>query len=76
MVITRQYLIDLCDQFLRKEIGKKEIEDFAWQAMTHDDLDWNDDLISDILFEWDNEEINFEINHHYMELWKNRLKSV
>lgn len=75
MAITRQHLIDLCDQFLSNEIGKKEIEDFAWQAITSDEMDWDDDLISDILFEWDNEEINFEINHHNMELLKKRLKT-
>ena len=75
MDITRQHLIDLCNQFLRDEICKKEIEDYAWQAITSDEMDWDDDLISDILFEWDNEEINFEINHHNMELWKKRLET-
>lgn len=75
MAVSRQYLIDLCNQFLHNEIGKKEIEEFAWQAITSDELDWDDDLISDILFEWDNESINFQINHHNIELWKKRLET-
>lgn len=75
MAITRKHLIDLCDQFLRNDIGKREIEDFAWQAITSDEMDWDEDIVSDILFEWDNEEINFQIDHHNMELWKKRLET-
>lgn len=75
MAITRQHLIDLCDQFLRDQIDKKDVENFAWQAITSDEMDWDDSLISDILFEWDNEAINFPINHHNMELWKKRLET-
>ncbi|MDI6049463.1 hypothetical protein QLS31_06445 [Flavobacterium sp. XS2P24] len=42
-----------------------------------DEVEWNenDEIISETLFEWDNEEINFPINKVNMKLWKNRLEN-
>lgn len=74
MIITRQELIELCDKFLNDKIDKVAIQDFAWTAITDDDFEWQDDeIISDTIFEWDNEDINFEINKANISLWKNRL---
>ena len=74
MTITRQILIDLCDKFLDDKIDKIFIQDFAWEAITSDDFAFvEDDIISDTIFEWDNEDINFEINKINIQLWKNRL---
>ncbi|SCY98973.1 immunity protein Imm33 domain-containing protein [Flavobacterium caeni] len=73
MEITRKDLIELCDKFLNGEISKEGIENFASNAIFSDDDDWDDEIISDTIFEWDNEEINFPINNVNMELWKKRL---
>jgi hypothetical protein len=74
MTITRQILLDYCDKFLNDKIDKKIIQDFAWEAITSDDFEFVDDeIISDIIFEWDNEDINFEINKTNIQLWKKRL---
>jgi len=74
MRITRQYLIELCDNFLNDKIDKLAIQDFAWKAISEDDFEWDeDDIISETIFDWDNEEINFEINKTNIRLWKNRL---
>lgn len=74
MKIIRQDLIDLCDKFLNDKIDKTIIQDFAWGAITSDDTEWDEDkIISDTIFEWDNEIINFEINKVNIQLWKNRL---
>lgn len=74
MKITRQILIDFCDKFLNEKIDKKAIQDFAWEAITSDDFESMDDaIISDIVFEWDNEDMDFEINKTNIQLWKNRL---
>ena len=77
MKITRQNLIQLCDKFLNNEINKVEIENFASTLMFSDELDWDDkdEILSDTIFEWDNEEINFSINKVNMKLWKNRLEN-
>lgn len=74
MTITRQYLIELCDKFLEDKIDKSAIQVFAWEAISNDDFEWNnDDIISDTIFDWDNEEINIEINKTNIQIWKNRL---
>ena len=74
MRITRQYLIELCDNFLDDKIDKMAIQDFAWKAISEDDFEWDeDDIISRTIFDWDNEEINFEIKKTNIHLWKNRL---
>jgi hypothetical protein len=74
MKVTRQILIDFCNKFLKDEISKKEIQDFAWEAITSDEFEFvEDEIISDTIFEWDNEVINFEINKTNISLWKNRL---
>jgi len=74
MDITRQTLIDLCNEFLDGRVDKKFIQDFAWDAITSDEFESvEDEIISDTIFEWDNEEINFEINKINIQLWRNRL---
>lgn len=74
MKVTRQDLIELCDKFLDDKIDKATIQDFAWTAITDEDFKFNDDeIISETIFEWDNEDINFEINKTNILLWKNRL---
>ena len=74
MAITRQHLIELCDQFLEEKIDKSVIQDFAWKTVCNDDFEWNEDeVVLDIINEWDNEEISFEINKTNIQLWKNKL---
>jgi hypothetical protein len=43
--------------------------------MFSDELDWDDEdeILSDTIFEWDNEETNYVINKANMKLWKKRL---
>ena len=78
MTITRQILVDFCDKFLNDIIDKRIIQDFAWDAITSDDFEIiEDDIISDTIFEWDNEDINFEIKQ--VSFWKDinfELKQV
>lgn len=74
MTITREILIDFCDKFLNDEIEKSDIQDFAWEAITSDEFEFvEDEIISETVFEWDNEDINFEINKTNITLWKKRL---
>ncbi len=76
MTITRELLIGLCDKFINGQIDKMAIKDFAWNAITSDSTEWEEDnIISETLFEWDNEDINYEINTNNIQLWKNRLES-
>lgn len=77
MNIERKELIELCDKFLKNEIDKTELEFFASNAIISDEIDWeeNDKVISETIFEWDNEIINFPINAENIKLWKKRLET-
>lgn len=76
MNVTRQNLIDICDQFLAGQIDKIFIQDFAWNAICDDNFTWDEDeIISDTIFEWDNEDINYEINKTNIQLWRKKLIS-
>ncbi|WP_445713564.1 immunity protein Imm33 domain-containing protein [Flavobacterium sp.] len=77
MNIERKELIELCDKFLKNEIDKTELEFFASNAIMSDEIDWeeNDKIISETIFEWDNEIINFPINAENIKLLKKRLET-
>lgn len=77
MNIERKELIELCDKFLKNEIDKTELEFFASNAIMSDEIDWeeNDKVISETIFEWGNEIINFPINAENIKLWKKRLET-
>lgn len=77
MKIEREQLIELCDKFLNGEIQKDYLSNFAENCIASDEIDWdeNDEIISETIFDWDNEDINFKINKVNMKLWKNRLQN-
>ncbi len=75
MNIERKELIELCDKFLNKEITKSEIQSFAFDAIMSDQINWDENVISETIFDWDNEIINFPINELNMKLWKKRLET-
>ena len=75
MNIERKQLIELCDKFLKNEISKSDLNSYAFETFMSDEIDWDDDdvIISETLFDWHNEDINFAINEVNMKLWKKRL---
>lgn len=77
MKVTRQNLIQLCDRFLNSEISKAEIKSFASTLMFSEELDWDDtdEIVSDTIVAWDDEDINFPITKSNMLLWKSRLET-
>ena len=76
MNIDRKQLIELCNKFLNDEVNANDLSVFAFNAIMSDEIDWEDDsIISDTLFEWNNEDINFPIHKSNMELWKKRLET-
>jgi len=73
MQVSREDLLQICDNFLQHKIGRQEVEDYAWNLITSDNHQWDDDVISETLFDWDNEVINYPVNKVNMQLWKKRL---
>lgn len=73
MKVNRQDILQICDKFLRDEISKQDIEEYAWAHITNDNDEYEDDVVAETLFDWDNEEINYPITKVNMKLWEKRL---
>ena len=73
MKVSSEDLIKICDKYLAEEISDEEIINFAGNAMFSDDIEFENERVSDIIFQWDNPYINFEINKLNINLWKNYL---
>jgi hypothetical protein len=73
--ISRSDLIAKCDQYLNGEIQEKDFENYAWNLITEEHIDWDDDVISDIIYQWDSPEINFPITKQNIRLWKHQLET-
>lgn len=73
--IKRSDLISKCNKFIKGKLTKADIEEYASNLIFSNDIEWDDDIISDIVFLWDNEEINFPINEVNMKVWKHRLET-
>ncbi|MBD8019125.1 immunity protein Imm33 domain-containing protein [Kaistella pullorum] len=74
MKITRSDLIKVCDDFIKNKIDKIDVENFASEMIYMDD-DFEDEIVAAIIFEWDNEIINYEINEVNVKLWKKWLQT-
>ena len=73
--ISRNDIISKCDQYLNGEINKVDLENYAWDLIAEDCYEWEDDIISDIVFQWDNQTINYPINKINIGLWKRQLET-
>ena len=73
--ISRSDLIAKCDQYLNREIQEKDFEDYACNLITEEHFDWDDDVISDIIYQWDSPELNFPINKKNIQLYKHLLET-
>ena len=73
--ILRSDLIAKCDQYLNGEIQEKGFEDYAWNLITEEHFVWEDEVISDIIYQWDGPEHNFPITKKNIQLWKHLLET-
>ena len=73
MKVNTEDLVKICDNYLSDKITENEIEIFAENVMFEDEIEFENDIVSDVIFQWDNTEINFEINKLNISLWKKYL---
>lgn len=72
--IKRGDIIAKCDEFLSGKISEMEIVEYAQKLITEEDkYEWEDEIISDIVYDWDMGELNYPINSTNVKLWKNWL---
>lgn len=78
MIITRKELIKICDRFLADEVSKEELIHFATTVMFDDEdkYECEDDLVEEILSQWDNAKTQSKINKTSIEFLRNALENV
>jgi len=78
MIITRTELIKICDKFLADELSKDELIHFATTVMFDDEdkYECEDELVEEILSQWDNTQIQSKINITSIRFLRNALSEI
>ena len=78
MNITRKELIKICDRFLDDKISKEEMIHFATSVMFDDEdkYECEDEIVEEILSQWDNVNTQFKINKTSIEFLRNHLSEI
>lgn len=72
-IVTSEDLIKICDKFIANEMSENEVQIYAENAIFDENIEFENEIVSDIIFQWDNPEINFEINERNIILWRHYL---
>ena len=78
--ITLEHILKLCTDAIKGEISSENLSTIAFALIGSDYFEWNESdkigkRISNIVFEWDNPEINFPITKENLKLWKEYLET-
>jgi len=78
MIITRKELIKICDRFLTDEVSKEELIHFATSVMFDDEdkYECEDEIVEEILSQWDNVNMQSKINKTSIQFLRNALDTV
>ncbi len=78
MIITRKELIKICERFLEDKVSKEELIHFATTVMFDDEdkYECEDDLVEEILSQWDNSKTQSKINKTSIQFLRNALENV
>lgn len=78
--ITKSHLIKICDDFLQEKLHPMDVNTIAFAFMFSDYFTWNGEsqdgkIISEIIYDWDNPEIGFDLTKENFEHWKEYLQA-
>ena len=78
MNITRKELIKICDRFLEDKISKEEMIHFATSVMfdDEDNYECDDEIVEEILSQWDNVHTQYKINKISIQFLRNTLSEL
>lgn len=76
--VTTKHLSKVCDDVLSNKINIETLDQLAFILIGSDYFDWNPDdpdgrIVSEVLFEWNNPEINYPLNLANVHEWNNYL---
>ncbi len=73
--IKKEHLIKLCDDFISNKLTAEDLNTIAFSLIASEYFDWKDDAMSDVIFDWNNPRIGFDINLKNIQLWKEYLEN-
>lgn len=78
MNITRIELIKICNRFLEDKISKQEMIHFATSVMFDDEdkYECEDEIVEEILSQWDNVHTQHKINKRSIEILRDYLLKI
>ncbi len=78
MNISRTELIKICNRFLDDKISKDEMINFATSVMFDDEdkYECEDEIVEEILSQWDNANTQFKINKTSIRFLKDKLLKI
>jgi len=78
MIITRLELIKICERFISDEVSKEELIHFATSVMFDDEdkYECEDEVVEEILSQWDNKLSQSKINKTSILFLKNALENL
>jgi len=73
--VTRDNLIQLCNDTLNAKLTLTDINTIAFAIITSEFFTWDDtaddaEIIETVIYDWDNPEIGFSLSLHNIALWK------
>ena len=74
-ILHKEHLIKLCEDFISKKIDSVDLNTIAFSLIASDFFDWNEEEISNVIFDWDNATIGYDINTKNVQLWKDYLEN-
>ena len=78
--IEKEHLIQLCEDYLNNQISSKDLNTIGFALMFSEFFHWDNDtksgeLISQVISDWDNENLGYDINTKNVQLWKEYLET-
>jgi hypothetical protein len=71
--ITAPMMVRLCDAVLAGDLSGSALEPIGFAVIASDHLDWNDDLVGRVLYDWASPEINWELTPENVRMFRKWL---
>ena len=77
--VKKEHLIKLCEDYQNNQISGKDLNTIGFALMFSDFFYWDSEtksgeIISQVISDWDNENIGYDINRKNVQLWKEYLE--
>ena len=77
-LITREHLLKLCSDTLVGKLKTNHLTTISFSLICSDYFHWDsdeDEVVAEVIFDWDNPDINFPITIDNLKLWKIYLET-